>query len=583
MLKQLPSPAVVVRTGDFNARVVLDSLSQYSTYIGLAVFPHDTPFDPESNYSHLLDFMIQYDFLIASTRFKRPPSRIITYREISSDPQISHTAPTPSDFAAIDHVLVSLKHAHTITNSLSRFEYKLPWFHRHFPIEFTLQFDEFMPPRKTSTPKTLVPRTDAEKLQYRLSFPPNFRDPTGAQLRSSPSPSALNIYTDEIRPALLSSPSIGSCPNQYDVRPGNPAGWAFTFKKDFTWLDSFGPVGQNFDFLPPGSNNSAELQALIEVLDYILRHPAKFTDMTIDIYTDSMLVYNIAHDLNIPSAHPQLVNILRHLLDLALRKFDLAILKIRAHVGHEGNERADKLAFHGVTHSSNLGRHSDPPRLPLRTSISSLLLPGTGDSQTQLLLTTVLESSSHLKPHTETLYRKEYVSITTTSLIDQRENTSASDYHRLSRLRKAVKRHVKKDKRQHLCDNLLQDSKGPPSKQWQTFKFIRKPYVLRTQSVIDSDGLPCSKNSKAKVLAKHLSDNVWCDPPSYPLPDLPLYPEADIPCNPFTEGELDSALHCMRHGRAPGPDHALWDHYNQVFAQASSPKTWSLAHVVMIF
>ena len=220
-----------------------------------------------------------------------------------------------------------------------------------------------------------------------------------------------------------------------------------------------------------------------------------------------MLVYNIAHDLNIPSAHPQLVNILRHLLDLALRKFDLAVLKIRAHVGHEGNERADKLAFHGVTHSSDLGRHSDPPRLPLRTSISSPLLPGTVDSQTQFLLTTVLESSSHLKPRTETLYRKEYLSDTTKSFMDQIENTSASDYHRLSRLHKAVKRHVKKDKGQPLCDNLLQDSKGPPSKQWQTFKFIRKPYVPRTQLSRDQNplvGNPLASGNKDLAVSKRV-------------------------------------------------------------------------------
>ena len=48
---------------------------------GPAVFPHDAPFDSESNYSHLLDFMIQNDFPIASTRFERSPSRIVTYRE----------------------------------------------------------------------------------------------------------------------------------------------------------------------------------------------------------------------------------------------------------------------------------------------------------------------------------------------------------------------------------------------------------------------------------------------------------------------------------------------------------------------
>ena len=77
-----------------------------------------------------------------------------------------------------------------------------------------------------------------------------------------------------------------------------------------------------------------------------------------------------------------------------------------------------------------------------------------------------------------------------------------------------------------------------------------------------------------------------------------LYPVADLPTTPFREHELDMALHKMRHRRAPGPDHApveLWkfaprqfrllllSHYTEVFATASSPSTWSLAHIVMIF
>ena len=586
MLKLLPYPAIVVIAGDFNARIVNDSLDQYSHYIGPAVFPHDTPFDLDSNYSHLLDFLIQNEFTIASSRFKRPPARIITYREISSDPSISHHSPTPSDFAAIDHVLVSHRHARNVTNTLSRFEHKLPWFHRHFPVEFSLCFDKFSPPRKPPSPKTLVPRTDAEKIQYRSLFPSDLPNVPTRPLRDYSITGSITIYTD------------GSCLNQYDIRPGNPAGWAFTFKKDFNWIDSFGPVGQNLNFTPIGSNNSAELQALIEAVDYMLRRPAKFSNLTVDIYTDSMLVYNIAHDLNIPSARPELVSILRRLREMATQRIDLAILKIRAHVGHEGNERADKLAFHGVTNSSNLGRHSNPPRLPLHTVTPQYQMPGALDSQAQFLLETVLQSSSSLKPTTDTPYEKEYLCITTKNLIDLVQQTPANDYERLTRLRKAVKRHVKKDKRQHLCDNLLQDSTNPPSKQWQTLKFVRKPYVPRTQSVIDSAGHPCSKNHKAQVLAKHLADKVWCEAPTQELPQTRLYPEADIPLHPFTESELDSALHRMRHRRAPGPDQApveLWkfaprhcrllllDHYNQVFTQASSPRTWCLAHVIMIF
>ena len=172
------------------------------------------------------------------------------------------------------------------------------------------------------------------------------------------------------------------------------------------------------------------------------------------------------------------------------------------------------------------------------------------------------------------------------------------DIERLTKLRKAVKRRVKKDKRQFICDNLLQDSKGPPSKQWSTLKFIRKPYVPRTQGVLDSSGKICSKNQKAETLAKHLADNVWCSSHHADLNTEPLYPVADLPTTPFTEHELDNALHKMRHRRAPGPDHApveLWkfaprpfrllllSHYNEVFTTASSPSAWSLAHVVMIF
>ena len=585
LLELLKKPSIIILAGDFNARIVSDSIDLYTEYIGPSVFPHDTPFDPESNYSHLLDFMTQKDFTIASTRFTRHPSRIITYREISANPLAHHTRPTPSDFAAIDHIVVDQLHLHNITQATTRFEYKLPWFHRHFPVEFTLRFDKFTPPPRPPTIKTPIPRTDEEKLQYRQAFSTN-RSTVSHPLRRLPSNSAQQIFTD------------GSCPNQHDVRPGNPAGWSFTFKRSLEWIDSFGPVGQNLSFIPIGSNNSGELQAVIEALDYILRFPSKFTNMPIDIYTDSQLVYNIAHDLNIPASHPYLVQHLRQLLDLALQKFDIAILKIRAHVGHEGNERADKLALRGVTGTANIGRHAHPPRALLGRTCPPPSVHSDIDTQSQYLLDKVLKSAATLQVSPDVQYKKEYLSTTTKHLMTQIRDTSASDYERLSKLRKAVRRHVKKDKRQHLCDHLLQDSRGPPSRQWNTLKFIRKPYVPRTQAVVDANGRPGSKSAKAAILAQHLTNNVWNEPSSHELPTEPLYPLADIPLSPFTEPELDAALHRMRHRRAPGPDQApveLWkfaprhfrlqllEHYNQVFAQASSPKTWSLAHVIMIF
>ena len=245
------------------------------------------------------------------------------------------------------------------------------------------------------------------------------------------------------------------------------------------------------------------------------------------------------------------------------------------------------MAFRGVTTAANAGRHAFPPRSLLGRTQTPTSISGDIDAQAKYLLETVLTNAATLQVSPDIQHRKEYLSTATKHLMNKVSKTSASDYERLSKLRKAVRRHVKKDKRQHLCDHLLQDSRGPPSRQWNTLKFRRKPYVPRTQAVVDANGRPGSKSAKAAIV-QHLSDNVWTESTSQDLPTTPLYPTADIPLYPFTEAELHSALHRMRHRRAPGPDQApveLWkfaprhfwllllEHYNQVFAQASSPKT----------
>ena len=76
----------------------------------------------------------------------------------------------------------------------------------------------------------------------------------------------------------------------------------------------------------------------------------------------------------------------------------------------------------------------------------------------------------------------------------------------------------------------------------------------------------------------------------------PLYPMADMTCAPFTEAELDAALHRMRHKKNPDPDSIpveLWKysprhfrisllaHYNHVFSQATAPNNWAPAVVIM--
>ena len=84
-------------------------------------------------------------------------------------------------------------------------------------MEFTLHFDKFTPPARPPITKAPIPRTEEEKIQCRQSFSPH-PSQTYFLLRRAPSNYSQQIYTD------------ASCPNQHDVRPGNPAGWSFTLK-----------------------------------------------------------------------------------------------------------------------------------------------------------------------------------------------------------------------------------------------------------------------------------------------------------------------------------------------------------------
>ena len=320
--------------------------------------------------------------------------------------------------------------------------------------------------------------------------------------------------------------------------------------------------------------------------------------MSIDLYTDSLYVYNLCHDLIIPQAHPELTVQLRSYMTRALQHVDLAILKVKGHSGDEGNHRADRLAFQGVTSAANLGRHSFPER-PLLPILRQHFTLATGiEQQAADLSAQVLEASRQLQPEGPELFHKAYLSSQSKTLIKQIQNTPQTDVDTTAKLRKAVRRQVKKDKRQHLCNQLLQESKGPPSKQWATLKFIRKPYTPRTQGVTQPNGKICSKSQKAEVLAKYLSKEVWCPSDAPPISDRQLYPPADMPRSPFTEAEFEAALQRMRHRKAPGPDGIpveLWkfaprsfrlsllDHYNQIFHAATAPSNWGPAIVIMIY
>ena len=160
----------------------------------------------------------------------------------------------------------------------SKPSWTLPWFHRHFPLSFKVVFDKFQKPPKQIPPKISPPRTRDDQLAFKRAFAATFAEITGQPERclgTSVLTDAASVYTD------------GACPDQYNIRVGHPAGWGFTLCHNNLWTDSWGPVGRNLDLSLVGPNTTAELQALLEALDYVARHKRYHGIRLLNIYTDS--------------------------------------------------------------------------------------------------------------------------------------------------------------------------------------------------------------------------------------------------------------------------------------------------------
>ena len=203
--------------GDFNARIVPTDLEEFQSHIGKAVFPSEPPNDDlfTTNYFKLLDFMTHNDFLIASSFHKRPPSRIITYREISSSPEASQTSPTNSDFACLDHVVAPMTALHNIKAVTTQPTWILPWFHRHYPLSFTVAFDKFLKPPRKPPPKITPPRTKTDQLEFQSKFAQAFAALTNTKFHSLQTSSLTYLYGWRLPKPV---PSISRQPSRMGIR-----------------------------------------------------------------------------------------------------------------------------------------------------------------------------------------------------------------------------------------------------------------------------------------------------------------------------------------------------------------------------
>ena len=389
---------------------------------------------------------------------------------------------------------------------------------------------------------------------------------------------AIHIFTD-------GSGTGGRCTAK------SPAGWGFCYHTGEDWHDASGPVVTSSDHpcyvgAEVGSNNTGEVTAILEAVLHAIDHSFR----RIVIHSDSAWAINCIKGKWRPKRHKALINYTRYLLRLL--PFH-SLEWIKAHAGHEGNERADALANRGKTQAARQGTSSQYPdpdhTAPARNS------EVTFDQAIQCAAKEVFESQ-------KLSARKPWITEATLEKLSAAKAAEASSDHSARLLFNQAKRSAKKDKVKWIHDQLLADPASNHSTVWQTVRRQKQGFRGRKSHLIVS-GKPVPWTKTHEAFRDHLEQKQWAKNPRSEefAAQLKLRPhlfDQSPDLGPFSLEELQQALSQTAKGKAPGPDGieadlfklldhtselALLDLYNQARSSGSGPETWTEATVVSIF
>ena len=299
------------------------------------------------------------------------------------------------------------------------------------------------------------------------------------------------------------------------------SGWGFVVrgKADVT---SFGPVVTESGSMyalgaTKGSNNAAELSAVIELFLYILEYAP--VQSSVIISCDSKYAANIARGKWSPSSNAKLAALARNLWERVRTHLDVEWQWVKGHSGNTGNEAADKAADMGRTGTARVGRYAlgysgrnlyarGPPNRPVE------YLPGQSlDNEAKQLSKALVESARSHIPVKPVRPRSTWISQGTLDVMaSQKEAIRRGDHGSLAELRKRVRRSTKRDKRQYARDQFCIAAEGGEKEAFAAVRRGRKGFSSATTRIRYA-GKTWPAQEVPEALANHLEEVPWASPP----------------------------------------------------------------------
>ena len=277
--------------------------------------------------------------------------------------------PDPIRFQRLDHTFVRQQWLSSVNSCRSKL-------HTGFPSDHYLLVTEVqvkLAKRDRATPTQRKYDFSQIDISQRYKFNQHLKQALG--LIKIEEPEALADHTAAATFYTDGSGTGGRCTS------ATPAGWGWTCPKEDGWIDARGPVITQSDHTAyigasVGSNNTGELTAIAEAILYAIERDIG----KIHIYSDSQWSINVVTGKWRPKTHHKLINYIRNLISLHKQ---VHLQWIKSHVGHEGNERADKLANEGRLmaeavggrqHAAPIGRRRDTQTTPLVDTLPAAML-----------------------------------------------------------------------------------------------------------------------------------------------------------------------------------------------------------------